>query len=278
MKCHVCGTENPEDAFFCGNCGAQLQSLLSSPGGPVEKIGGDIEIKPLIDQPQELPAESMPATPQAPIPPPPTAQPSPPRVDLNRPSAELVLPAQPSIPVPSSLPQPLHQGGAAPPPPPQAYPGAQSSAYQPPAAAPPYGQSGGYPAGYPYYQAQDGNTSGMGPGYPAPAEASGWTFAGCVPFGLFAFFNGSIIWGLVAVLGGMIPYIGGVAGLVYLIYMGVQGRELAWRSRRFANLHQYIATMNAWNTWGLVLGIVGLVGGVFMFFAFFALIMSEMPY
>jgi len=118
----------------------------------------------------------------------------------------------------------------------------------------------------------------MGPGYPAPAQASGWTFAGCVPFGLFAFFNGSIIWGLVAVLGGFIPYIGGVAGLVYLIYIGIQGRELAWRSRRFANIQQYVETMNAWNMAGIVVGVLGLVFGVLMFFLFFAAVMSEMTY
>jgi hypothetical protein len=116
----------------------------------------------------------------------------------------------------------------------------------------------------------------MGPGYPAPAPASGWTFAGCVPFGLFAFFNGSIVWGLVALLGGFIPYVGGVAWLVYLIYIGIQGRELAWRSRRFANVQQYVETMNAWNNWGLGLGIFWIVSVILVFFLFFGLIMAEM--
>jgi hypothetical protein len=264
MKCHVCGADNPDDAFFCGNCGAQLQSLLSSPSGPVEKVDGDIEVEPLIVGPRESPAESTPSRPEPA---------GPPRVDVNRPSAGLAPPARPAAP-----PRSADSGASGPPPPPPAYPGAPPAAYQPPAAAPAYGQPGGYPPGYPHYQPPDGNTSGMGPGYPAPAEASGWTFAGCVPFGLFAFFNGSIIWGLVAVLGGFIPYIGGIAGLVYLIYIGVQGRELAWRSRRFANLRQYVETMNAWNTWGLVLGLISLIGGVLMFFLVFAVMMSEMPY
>jgi hypothetical protein len=249
MKCHVCGTENPDDAFFCGSCGAQMSSLLDSPSGPIEEISGDIEIKPLIDQPGEV-------QPQPPLPPPSAT--TPPRMDVNAPSAGL---EQPGPPPPA---------GAQPPPPPPAYPGAQPAPYQPPPAAPQYGQPGGYPPGYAPYQPQDGNTSGMGPGYPTPPEASGWTFAGCVPYGLFAFFNGSILWGILGIVLNVFSL-----GLIYIIYIGIQGRDLAWRNRRFTGVPQFVETMNAWNTWGLVLGIIGIVGMVLYFIFFIAMIAAS---
>jgi hypothetical protein len=145
---------------------------------------------------------------------------------------------------------------------------------------PPPPQYQGYPPAPGYGQAMppDGNTSGMGQNYPVPPEAAGWTFAGCIPFGLFAYFNGSVIWGLVAIPGGMVPYLGAIAGLVYFIYIGVQGRELAWRSRRFTSIQEYSETMRAWNMWGLIMvavNIVMVIGLFFLYALLFAAILAD---
>jgi hypothetical protein len=119
----------------------------------------------------------------------------------------------------------------------------------------------------------------MGPGYPAPAVASGWTFAGCVPFGLFAFFNKSVVWGLVGLLGGFVPIasIFPIVALVYAIYIGIQGRELAWRGRKFASVGQYEETMTVWNTWGAALAVVSVLLGVLFYFVVSAVMRAEQP-
>jgi hypothetical protein len=97
------------------------------------------------------------------------------------------------------------------------------------------------------------NNSGAGPQRWAPREVNGWTFAGFVGFGLFAFFNGIIIWGVIGLLCSIIPYIGCIGIMVYWVYIGINGRKLAWQSRRFESLKQYKQVMAAWDTAGGVL-------------------------
>lgn len=207
-RCPHCGELNPDDAFFCSNCGGQTRSLMTTDPDAPPATG-----TPDVRQPVQTGAQA------GHVPPPPPLMPG-----------ETPSPAQPgSTGPPPYGAQPVQQGGDI--------------------AAPMYG----------YGMPPDGNTSGMGQGYPVPPEASGWTFAGCVPFGLFAFLNGSTLWGVLGIAGW---FVGGILGIVYLIYIGVQGRDLAWRSRRFNSVQEYQETMRSWNTWGLVIGI-----GMFVFSA-----------
>jgi hypothetical protein len=92
----------------------------------------------------------------------------------------------------------------------------------------------------------------MGQGYQLPLGVPGVNFGGCVPFGLFAFLNGSAGWGVAGLLGCLVSPLAWPLSLIYAIFMFIQGRETAWRSRRFDNLAQYQDTMQAWNVWGLV--------------------------
>lgn len=101
--------------------------------------------------------------------------------------------------------------------------------------------------------AANGNTSGQGSGCPLPPSARGWTFAGFTPFGLFAFIHGSVLWGVLHF----------VAAPVAAIYLGIYGKQLAWRNRRFDSIEQYQATLRAWNLWGIVcLALELAVGGL----------------
>ena len=123
-----------------------------------------------------------------------------------------------------------------------------AAAYQapPPGSipAPPPGQyQAGYAAGpsqIPYQQ--DGNTSGMGPGYPMPPETSNFNFGGCIPYGIFGFANGNVLWGVLALF---VPFAS--------LYLNFKGNELAWQSRRFSSREQFVETMNSWNLWGKVM-------------------------
>jgi hypothetical protein len=144
-------------------------------------------------------------------------------------------------PVPSPPAQPVL-------PPPSSYAPQDYSEYQLPVAA--TSLQGGYaPSHTPGYAPPppDGNTSGMGTAYPAPAATQGWTFAGCIPFGLFGWMNGSTLWGALGLGGSFI----GILGTIYAIYIGIKGKEIAWQNRRFDSEHQFNDTMRAWNNWGI---------------------------
>jgi len=80
-----------------------------------------------------------------------------------------------------------------------------------------------------------------------------------------------VLWG---VLGIVLNFIG--FGIIYIIYIGIQGRELAWRNRRFANVQQYVDTMNAWNVWGIVLAVISGLGVVLYFIFVFGVMMAGM--
>ena len=111
----------------------------------------------------------------------------------------------------------------------------------------------------PYAMPDPQNTSGAGPQAIAPLEAQGWTFAGCVPFGLFGFFNGMVGWGLVGLSGAVIPYIGCITVPLYFFNIGLNGKRLAWQSRRFESVEQYRRTMSDWSVWGTALFVIDLV-------------------
>jgi len=244
MRCAKCGAENPDDAFFCGECGGQLRSALSQPSGALGFPPGSWVPPP--------PPPSVLDTPISEQPPEPSGEPPgavPPQVE----GRGAVMPPA-AGPLPPGPPPPY-----APPPPPFAPPPQPGAAY-------PYPPAGYAQAGY-GYPPPDYNTSGMGEGYPIPPQASGCTFAGCVPFGLFGFFNGSVLWGI---LGLVLGWSG--LGLIYIIYIGIQGRELAWRNRRFAGIQEFVDTMRAWHTGGIVALCVGLLAMVIYMVAMIGMI------
>jgi hypothetical protein len=217
LTCAQCGTENPDDAYFCSKCGAQVWTPGVAPAAPAWG--------------QEPPAMEPPAAVTFPPPPP---------------SANRIAPPPPGAPAdPSAF--LVDNAPVAPAPPPSTYtPPQDYGQYQ--QAAPPAQPYAGYGYAPP---PPDGNTSGMGTAYPAPAFTQGWTFAGCVPWGLFAFMNGNSTMGAI----GLVAQFFGLH-LVYAIYMGIKGRELAWQGRRFDSVGQYDDTMKAWNKWGIIVTVV----------------------
>ena len=109
----------------------------------------------------------------------------------------------------------------------------------------------------------------MGEAYPVPPEAEGWTFAGFIPWGLFSFINGNTLWGILY----WVSWLFGLV-LIYVIYVGLYGKKQAWQQRRFDSLQQYVDTMTAWNTWGIVMLVFSLVGMVLYSLFFVGIIMA----
>jgi hypothetical protein len=109
----------------------------------------------------------------------------------------------------------------------------------------------------------DENSSGWGYARPAPAWTGGWSFAGAVPFGLFALYNGMHVYGLAGILlsvfGLPLILLLWPFSIGYIVYLGFKGRELAWRGRRFADRREYEQAMRSWNiagAWSLLLVVV----------------------
>ena len=100
------------------------------------------------------------------------------------------------------------------------------------------------------------NNSGGGSDVIPPDGVKGWSW-GAFMFGwLWAIFNKTWI-GLLT----LVPYI----GFLVSIYLGVKGRELAWRNKRWDDLDHFQRVQKRWSAWGvgfIVIAILGIVAAI----------------
>lgn len=95
------------------------------------------------------------------------------------------------------------------------------------------------------------NNSGGGKTIVPPPGVKGWSWGAFLLNWIWAVGNKTWI-GLLC----FVPYI----GFLVSIYLGVKGRELAWRNRRWDSLDHFNRIQRKWSVWGLVL-VVG-IGGI----------------
>lgn len=94
------------------------------------------------------------------------------------------------------------------------------------------------------------NNSGTGSDI-IPDGVKGWSWGG------FLF---TIIWGLshrvwISLLM-LVPYI----GFLVSIYLGVKGRELAWKNKRWESVAEFNRIQRLWSIWGAILMGLALLG------------------
>ncbi len=94
------------------------------------------------------------------------------------------------------------------------------------------------------------NNSGGGRAIALPDGVKGWSWGAFLLNWIWAPFNRTWI-GLLA----LIPYV----GFIFCIYLGIKGRELAWRNKRWDSLDHFNSVQRRWSIWGLVL-VVGVFG------------------
>lgn len=95
------------------------------------------------------------------------------------------------------------------------------------------------------------NNSGGGSRIELPPGIKGWSWGAFLWNWIWSPFNR--VWiGLLA----LVPYI----GFLVAIYLGIKGRELAWRHKRWDSIEHFNRVQRSWSKWGLiiVLGVVGL--------------------
>lgn len=94
------------------------------------------------------------------------------------------------------------------------------------------------------------NNSGGGSSVVPPPGINGWSWGAFLLNWIWAIGNKTWI-GLLC----LIPYV----GLIVAIYLGVKGRELAWRNKRWDSIDHFNAVQKKWSMWGVIL-IVGAMG------------------
>ena len=95
------------------------------------------------------------------------------------------------------------------------------------------------------------NNSGGGKHIEVPPGVKGWSWGAFLLNWVWAIFNRTWI-GLLCLL----PYV----GVLFGFYLGIKGRELAWRNKRWDSFEHFERVQRRWSLWGgiIVLGIVGL--------------------
>jgi len=106
------------------------------------------------------------------------------------------------------------------------------------------------------------NNSGGGSSTIPPDGVKGWSWGAFLLGWIWAIGNQTWI-GLLC----LIPYV----GFICAIYLGVKGRELAWRNKRWDNLEHFNRVQRAWSMWAGIL-----VGGAFVLGILFAIIIPMM--
>jgi len=95
------------------------------------------------------------------------------------------------------------------------------------------------------------NNSGGGSSITPPAGVTGWSWGAFLLSWIWAIFNKTWI-GLLC----LVPYI----GFIVSIYLGIKGRELAWRNKHWESLEHFNRVQRKWSIWAVVL-IFG-IGGI----------------
>jgi NADH:ubiquinone oxidoreductase subunit 4 (subunit M) len=95
------------------------------------------------------------------------------------------------------------------------------------------------------------NNSGGGISITPPQGVKGWSWGAFLLTWIWAIFNKTWI-GLLC----LIPYVGFIAA----IYLGIKGRELAWRNKRWESLEHFNRVQRKWSMWAIILVLLMVVG------------------
>jgi hypothetical protein len=101
------------------------------------------------------------------------------------------------------------------------------------------------------------NNSGGGRDITPPPGVSGWSWGAFLLSWIWAISN-KTWFGLLS----LTPYV----GILVALYLGVKGRELAWRNKRWESLEYFNQVQKRWSFWGVTIVIgaaaLGIVAGI----------------
>jgi hypothetical protein len=97
------------------------------------------------------------------------------------------------------------------------------------------------------------NNSGGGRAIALPEGVKGWSWGAFFLNWIWALFNRTW-WGLLA----LVPYV----GFLVAIYLGIKGRELAWRNKRWDSVEHFNRVQRSWSKWALIVFFGAFVIGI----------------
>jgi putative copper export protein len=101
------------------------------------------------------------------------------------------------------------------------------------------------------------NNSGGGSATVPPPGIKGWSWGAFLLSFFWAFGNKTWI-GLLA----LVPYV----GFAVSVYLGIKGRELAWRNKRWDSIEHFNEVQRKWSWWGVVLvlgvAVIGILAAI----------------
>lgn len=97
------------------------------------------------------------------------------------------------------------------------------------------------------------NNSGGGKSIEVPPGVAGWSWGAFLLNWIWAIFNSTWI-GLLC----LVPYI----GFIFAIYLGIKGRELAWRNKRWDSMEHFNRVQRNWSKWALIIILGTMVIGI----------------
>ncbi|WP_444932792.1 hypothetical protein [Microbulbifer sp. JTAC008] len=86
-----------------------------------------------------------------------------------------------------------------------------------------------------------------------PEGVKGWSWGAFFLNWIWAAFNKTYI-GLLA----LIPYI----GFIVAIYLGIKGRELAWKNKQWESVEHFNSVQKKWSVWGVCLILIPFALGI----------------
>jgi hypothetical protein len=95
------------------------------------------------------------------------------------------------------------------------------------------------------------NTSGQGKDAVIPEGIKGWSWGAFFWTWIWAIGNKTYI-GLLA----LIPYV----GFIMAIYLGIKGREMAWRNKQWDSVEHFQRVQRKWTMWALIFFGIAFVG------------------
>ena len=97
------------------------------------------------------------------------------------------------------------------------------------------------------------NNSGGGKDITLPEGVKGWSWGAFFLNWIWSCFNKTWI-GLLA----LVPYV----GIVMAIYLGIKGRELAWRNKRWDSMEHFNRVQRKWSMWALIIVLIPATLGI----------------
>ena len=97
------------------------------------------------------------------------------------------------------------------------------------------------------------NNSGGGSSIVVPEGVKGWSWGAFFLSWIWSIGNRTWL-GLLA----LIPYV----GFLVAIFLGIKGREMAWRNKRWDSFEHFSRVQRRWSTWGVIVVVGAMVLGI----------------